>query len=90
MGGEADKTDEELEVRASRVKNRKGFAGKVADLFDPGTRKDATAAEEEIRRRKAAQPPAQPASAPKELQFKKGGAVKGWGKARGGKAAKIG
>lgn len=82
-----DISDEELQIRADRVARRKGFAGKVADLFDPTARKNAEAAKKEleVRRKKREAAPAAPAAPVKEFVFKKGGTVRGDGVAQRGK-----
>jgi hypothetical protein len=82
-------TDEELEVLRSRAAGRTGLKGKIADMFDPMTRKRAVEAEEEIKRRQAERnkpaAPVAPAAPAKEFVFKKGGMVRGDGCATKGK-----
>jgi len=83
----AEVTDEELQLQVDRAAGRKGFAGKVADVFDPSTRKNAEAAKKELeeRRKKRQAAPAAPAAPAKEFVFKKGGSVRGDGAAQRGK-----
>lgn len=82
MGDMKNATEEEMDLAERRAANRKGATGAIADFFDPSTRKAAEAAKMERARRaaeaaanarKQAEPP------PKEITFKRGGAVKARG-----------
>jgi len=75
MADMTNATDEELEIRKNAVKGRTGFAGKVADFFDPTTRKQANAAQQEMDRRKSTKKETTGDSPVKEITFKKGGSV---------------
>lgn len=91
----AELTDEQLQRDADYVKGRTGLGGKVADLFDPGARKRADSAQQELKRREMQRQQEAAAEAERQkaqrqtqqITFKKGGAVKsrGDGKAQRGK-----
>lgn len=91
----ANMSDEQLEQAAGK-RPKANFTGFVSNALT-GAGKTAEAAQAEIQRRAeaaaaergAARRAQQPQTGETGITFKKGGAVKGWGRARGARAAKV-
>lgn len=81
MGDTAKMSDEELQKQQDSAKARTGLLGKVADFFDPTTRKNADAAAVEAKRRAAQKAADEKAATETEAAKKKVGEI---GFARGG------